>query len=325
MKAEILAALREADGYVSGQELCERFGVSRTAIWKSINQLKKDGYEIEAVQNKGYHILSAPDVMSENELVSIRKTKWVGNRICYYDVTDSTNMRAGRLAEEGAPHGTLVVADKQEAGRGRRGRGWDSPAHTGIFMTLLLKPEIEMGNASMLTLVAAMAVAKGIERCTESRVKIKWPNDIVMNGKKVCGILTELNAQIDYLNYIVIGIGINVHNTEFPEEIAQTATSIYLETGRHVKRAQLIEAVWEAFEDYYDRFMEKQDLSLIAAEYNEYLVNRDQEVRVLDPQEPFEGIARGITERGELLVETDGVRKKVSSGEVSVRGIYGYV
>lgn len=325
MKAEILAALREAEGYVSGQELCETFGVSRTAIWKAINQLKKDGYDIEAVQNKGYRILSSPDIMSENELVSIRKTQWVGNSIYDYDVTDSTNMCANRLAQEGAPHGTLIVADKQESGRGRRGRGWNSPANTGIFMTLLLRPEIETNNASMLTLVAAMAVAKGIEQCCDIKPQIKWPNDIVLNGKKVCGILTEMSAQIDYVNHIVIGIGINVHNTEFPEEISQTATSLYLETGVHVKRAQLIEAIWEAFEDYYERFMAYQDLSAIMEEYNRYLVNLDRAVRVLDPKEPFEGIARGITERGELLVEIDGVLKKVSSGEVSVRGIYGYV
>ena len=325
MKAEILAALREAEGYVSGQELCETFGVSRTAIWKSINQLKKDGYDIEAVQNKGYRIISSPDIMSENELVSIRKTKWVGNSIHYYDVTDSTNMCANRLAQEGAPHGTLIVADQQESGRGRRGRGWNSPANTGIFMTLLLRPEIETNNASMLTLVAAMAVAKGMEQCMDAKPQIKWPNDIVINGKKVCGILTEMSAQIDYVNHIVIGIGINVHNTEFSEEIAQTATSLYLETGVHVKRAHLIEAIWEAFEDYYERFMEHKDLSAIVEEYNSYLVNLDRAVRVLDPKEPFEGIARGITERGELLVETDGVLKKVSSGEVSVRGIYGYV
>lgn len=184
MKAKILAALRETEGYVSGQELCERFGVSRTAVWKAINQLKKDGYEIEAVQNRGYRIVGAPDILSENELSSIRKTDWIGKKIYYYDETDSTNVRASRLAEEGAEHGTLVVADQQDAGKGRRGRGWSSLPGTGIFMTLILKPELNPSNASMLTLVAAMAVAKGITRCTGMEAKIKWPNDIVINGKK---------------------------------------------------------------------------------------------------------------------------------------------
>lgn len=325
MKAKILAALREAEGYVSGQELCEQFGVSRTAVWKAINQLKKEGYEIEAVQNRGYHIVSAPDVLSENELRSIRKTRWIGENIYYYDVTDSTNLRANRLAEEGAPHGTLVVADAQEAGRGRRGRAWDSVGGISIYMTLLLKPDIDSDNASMLTLVAAMAVSEGIRRVTGLDAKIKWPNDIVVNGKKVCGILTEMSAQMDYVNHIVIGIGINVHNESFPEEIASTATSLLIESGKRWNRAELIEAVWEAFEDYYEVYLATQDLKGLRNGYDALLVNKGQRVRVLDPKEPFEGVAQGVTDRGELIVDTWESRKLVSSGEVSVRGIYGYV
>lgn len=325
MKAEILAALRETDGYVSGQELCEKFGVSRTAVWKAINQLKKEGYEIEAVNNRGYHIVSTPDVLSENELVSINKTEWIGKKIYYMNVTDSTNTQANHLAETGAPHGTLVVADRQEAGRGRRGRVWESPAHTGIFMTLLLKPEIAPGNASMLTLVTALAVTKGIERVTGLSPRIKWPNDIVVRGKKVCGILTEMSAQIDYVTHIVIGVGINVQNEDFPEEIAEVATSLKLETGNTVNRAKLIEAIWEEFEKYYEQFMQTQNLKAMVQEYNTYLVNRNQKVKVLDPKEPFEGLAQGITERGELVVDTWEARRLVTSGEVSVRGIYGYV
>lgn len=325
MKAEILAALRETDGYVSGQELCVRFGVSRTAVWKAINQLKKEGYEIEAVQNRGYHICSVPDVLSENELVSIRKTQWVGKKIYYFDELDSTNIKANRLAEEGAEHGTLVVANQQKAGKGRRGRGWESPAGTSIYMTLLLKPDIVPSNASMLTLVAALAVAKGIEKMTGMEVKIKWPNDIVINGRKICGILTEMSAQIDYVNHIIIGIGINVHNKEFPQELSDRATSILMECGQSINRAALIETIWEAFEDYYDRYMTTQDMTALRQEYDAYLVNRGQRVQVLDPKEPFEGVAQGITDRGELIVDTWESRKLVSSGEVSVRGIYGYV
>jgi BirA family biotin operon repressor/biotin-[acetyl-CoA-carboxylase] ligase len=325
MKAKILAALRETDGYVSGQELCEAFGVSRTAVWKAINQLKKEGYEIEAVTNRGYRILSVPDLLSENELNSIRKTEWVGKQIYYFDVLDSTNTKANHLAEKGAEHGTLVVAGRQEAGKGRRGRSWSSPANTGIFMTLLLKPELESQNASMLTLVTALAVAKAIKRETGLAAEIKWPNDIVLNGKKICGILTEMSAQIDYVNHIVIGIGINVHNEEFPEELSERATSILLEGGKRVNRAMLIEAVWEEFENYYGIFMETQDVSKLTAEYDMCLANRGKKVRVLDPKDPYEGVAQGITARGELIVDTWESRKLVSSGEVSVRGIYGYV
>lgn len=325
MKAEILTILKDTDGYVSGQELCERFGVSRTAVWKAMNQLKKEGYEIESVQNKGYHLVKTPDILSKNELVSIRKTKWVGTEICYFDVTDSTNTQAKSLGERDAPNGTLVVAGKQESGRGRRGRSFESPAGTGIFMTLLLRPEIEPQNASMLTLVSALAVAKGIEHMVDLPVQIKWPNDIVINGKKVCGILTEMSAQMDYVNYIVIGIGINVSNEEFPEEIKDVATSIYLESGKHVNRAMLIEKIWEEFEDYYELYEKTQDLSSLVKEYDSYLVNRGQKVRVLDPKEPYEGKAMGITDRGELIVDTWEARRLVSAGEVSVRGVYGYV
>ena len=310
---------------MSGQELCERFGVSRTAVWKAMNQLKKEGYEIESVQNKGYHLVKTPDILSKNELVSIRKTKWVGTEICYFDVTDSTNTQAKSLGEGDAPNGTLVVAGKQESGRGRRGRSFESPAGTGIFMTLLLRPEIEPQNASMLTLVSALAVAKGIEHMVDLPVQIKWPNDIVINGKKVCGILTEMSAQMDYVNYIVIGIGINVSNEEFPEEIKDVATSIYLESGKHVNRAMLIEKIWEEFEDYYELYEKTQDLSSLVKEYDSYLVNRGQKVRVLDPKEPYEGKAMGITDRGELIVDTWEARRLVSAGEVSVRGVYGYV
>ncbi len=325
MRAEILAALKNSDGYVSGQGLCEKLGVSRTAIWKAINQLKKEGYEIKAVQNRGYHIVSSPDILNENELKSIRRTKWMGNKICYEPVMGSTNTRAMQLAEEGAPHGTLVVTDKQESGRGRRGRQWVMPEGLAIAMTFLLRPQINSKNASMLTIVAAMAAVKGIEEETGLQAGIKWPNDIVINRKKVCGILTEMSAQIDYVNHIVIGFGINVQVDTFPEELNDVATSLYMESGKKINRSALIEKICEYFETYYDRFMQTEDLTAIVNEYNAYMVNRNQSVRVLDPKEPFEGKARGITVRGELLVDTWESRRLVSSGEVSVRGIYGYV
>lgn len=325
MRTELLTALKEAEDYISGQELCERFGVSRTAIWKAVNQLKEAGYEIEAIQNKGYKILSVPDRLSERELQSIRKTSWAGKEIFYYDVIDSTNVKAKQLAEEGHPAGTLVVAEKQDAGRGRRGRSWEAPAGSGIYMTLVLKPEISPNNASMLTLVAALAVAGSITKCTGKQAGIKWPNDIVMEGKKVCGILTEMSAQFDYVNHIVVGIGINVHNENFPKEIEEMATSIYLQTGEHINRAALIEEILEQFEHYYAIYLKTEDLSGLVKKYNASLVNMNKNVRVLDPKEPFEGKAMGINERGELIVDTWESRKLVSSGEVSVRGIYGYV
>lgn len=326
MKEEILRLLRSADGYISGQELCNRFGVSRTAVWKAINQLKEAGYEIEAQQNKGYKLMAAPDLMTEAEIKSLMHTDWVAKGVLYFDTIDSTNTKAQELAEKGYPSGTLVVADKQESGKGRRGRSWVSPSGTGIFMTLMIKPDINPNNASMLTLVAALAVAKAITSVTGEEAMIKWPNDIVVNSKKVCGILTEMNAQFDYINHIVVGIGINVHNESFPEEISQMASSLMIEAGgKRFHRAQIIAETMSYFEQYYDTFLKTQDLSALVREYDELLVNRNKSVRVLDPKEPFDGKAMGITPKGELIVDTWESRKLVSSGEVSVRGIYGYV
>ena len=326
MKEEILRLLRSADGYISGQELCNRFGVSRTAVWKAINQLKEAGYEIEAQQNKGYRLMAAPDLMTEAEIKSLMHTEWVAKEVLYFDTIDSTTTKAQELAEKGYPSGTLVVADKQESGKGRRGRSWVSPSGTGIFMTLMIKPDINPNNASMLTLVAALAVAKAITSVTGEEAMIKWPNDIVVNSKKVCGILTEMNAQFDYINHIVVGIGINVHNESFPEEISQMASSLMIEAGgKRFHRAQIIAETMSYFEQYYDTFLKTQDLSALVREYDELLVNRNKSVRVLDPKEPFDGKAMGITPKGELIVDTWESRKLVSSGEVSVRGIYGYV
>ena len=326
MKEEILRLLRSADGYISGQELCNRFGVSRTAVWKAINQLKEAGYEIEAQQNKGYRLMAAPDLMTEAEIKSLMHTEWVAKEVLYFDTIDSTNTKAQELAEKGYQSGTLVVADKQESGKGRRGRSWVSPSGTGIFMTLMIKPDINPNNASMLTLVAALAVAKAITSVTGEEAMIKWPNDIVVNGKKVCGILTEMNAQFDYINHIVVGIGINVHNESFPKEISQMASSLMIEAGgKRFHRAQIIAETMSYFEQYYDTFLKTQDLSALVREYDKLLVNRNKSVRVLDPKEPFDGKAMGITPKGELIVDTWESRKLVSSGEVSVRGIYGYV
>jgi BirA family biotin operon repressor/biotin-[acetyl-CoA-carboxylase] ligase len=295
-------------------------------VWKAINQLKEAGYEIEAQQNKGYRLMAAPDLMTEAEIKSLMHTEWVAKEVLYFDTIDSTNTKAQELAEKGYQSGTLVVADKQESGKGRRGRSWVSPSGTGIFMTLMIKPDINPNNASMLTLVAALAVAKAITSVTGEEALIKWPNDIVINGKKVCGILTEMNAQFDYINHIVVGIGINVHNESFPEEISQMASSLMIEAGgKRFHRAQIIAETMSYFEQYYDTFLKTQDLSALVREYDKLLVNRNKSVRVLDPKEPFDGKAMGITPKGELIVDTWESRKLVSSGEVSVRGIYGYV
>lgn len=326
MKSEILTLLRERGDYVSGQELCERFGVSRTAVWKAVGQLKKEGFPIEAVQNRGYRLLQEEEVYGQHELESRMDTRWAGHPVTFYEVLDSTNLRAKLDAEKGAPQGALVVADMQTAGRGRRGRSWSSPAGANAYFTLILKPDFEPDKASMLTLVMAMAVAEGIRETCGLEACIKWPNDIVINGKKVCGMLTELSVQQEYIQHVVIGAGVNVGAQKFSPEIADTAACLEEECGRKVPRAELIVHIMRAFEKYYEKFMETLDFSVLKEAYDSLLVNRGGEVRVLDPKGEYAGISRGINSAGELLVELpDGSERAVYAGEVSVRGIYGYV
>lgn len=326
MKNEILRLLKTSDTYISGQQLCDQFHVSRTAIWKAIEQLKKEGYEIEAVRNRGYHLKESPDVLSEAEIGSVLKTSWAGGDLVCYAETDSTNNRAKEAGEKGAPHGMLFVADEQTAGKGRRGRTWVSPPGTSIYMTILLRPDIEPSKAPMLTLVMGLSVAEGIQKATGVETKIKWPNDIVMNKKKVCGILTEMSTEIQYVNYVVIGVGINTNQEQFPEDLRKMATSLCLESGHHMRRAEIIAAVMERFEKNYDTFMETQDLSGLMEAYNAILVNCDEKVRILEPGNEFEAVAQGIGKTGELAVTLpDGQKKEIFAGEVSVRGIYGYV
>ena len=347
MKTEILKLLRKTDGYISGQQISDKFGVSRTAVWKVIRQLQEDGYQVEAVRNKGYRIVDSPDVITKEELDSLMKTCWVGRNILYYDVTDSTNLRIRQAGDEGAPHGTLAVADRQTAGRGRRGRHWESPAGTSIYMSLLLRPETAPDKASMLTLVMAVSAAEGIRegiaagRDTEEKsgsteedrrqssppeIQIKWPNDIIINGKKAAGILTEMSSQIDYIEHVVIGMGINANTVEFPEEIRGTATSLRLEYGYRIRRAPLIAAVMKRFEENYKTFLETEDLSGLKDRYSAMLVNRDRDVLIAGPKETYPAHALDISRTGELIVRReDGTVERIFSGEVSVRGVYGYV
>ncbi|MCM1215238.1 MAG: biotin--[acetyl-CoA-carboxylase] ligase [Lachnospiraceae bacterium] len=326
MKAEILSLLRETGGYISGQELCGRFGVTRAAVWKVIKGLQQEGYGIEAVTGRGYRLVSQPDIFSEEELKSRMHTKWAGRELIFYEKTGSTNIQAKLLAEEGAPSGTLVVAEQQTQGRGRRGRTWASPAGRNLYFTLLLKPDFAPDKASMLTLVMALAVQGAVTELCGIEVGIKWPNDVVINGKKVTGILTEMSVQGEYIQHVVIGVGVNVKKQEFVPELEGRAASLEQESGRPVSRAALLEKIMEHFEADYALFIRKLNLSLLTDAYNAVLVNCGREVRVLDPAGEYTGQAEGINEKGELCVHTaDGKLKKVYAGEVSVRGVYGYV
>ena len=252
-------------------------------------------------------------------------TKWAGKTVHFAKETDSTNSWIKRLAKDGAEHGTLAVAEFQSAGRGRFDRRWEAPEGSSIMMTLLLRPEFSPQYASMLTLVMGMAVAQAAEELGFN-VSIKWPNDIVISKKKICGILTEMSTEIDYINHVVIGVGINVNQDTFPDDIKETASSLKMELGKRIKRSGLIAAVMKIFEKYYEIFQETEDLSGLQELYNSMLVNKDREVKVLEPGNEYKAYAIGINQTGELIVRTpDGKEKEIYAGEVSVRGVYGYV
>lgn len=326
MKARLLRILRETDGYVSGQQLCEYFGVSRTAVWKVIRQLKEDGYQIEAVQNKGYRLLEVPDVFTGEEVASRLHTRRLGRKCICLQSVDSTNTYARRLAEDGAEDGTLVLAEEQTGGKGRRGRAWSSPRGEQIAMTLLLRPRIRPEHASQMTLLMAMAVAKGVRRLCGLEAWIKWPNDVVVGGRKICGILTEMNTEVDYIHYVVIGTGVNVNQASFPEELEQTATSLSLEARHRFSRAEAAACILDEMEPLYETFLKTEDLRELYEEYNSLCVNCGRQVQVLHPDGAYAGIAEGIDDKGELLVRRDnGTAERVYAGEVSVRGLYGYV
>ena len=276
-------------------------------------------------RNKGYKLIQTPDIVTAEEVDSLLETEWVGHPVVYEEEQESTNQTAKMLAEQGASHGTLVIAERQVSGRGRRGRTWHSPKGSGIWMSILLRPQIHPMSASMLTLVAAMAVYDAISSRVEG-CAIKWPNDIVINGRKVCGILTEMSSELDNIHYVVIGIGINVNTDDFPEDIAAVAASMHVITGEYYKRAEIIADVWKSFEKYYDQFLQTENLSLMVESYNQRLINMGRKVYIEERGSQYEGTACGIDSEGALLVEkTDGTRTAVISGEVSVRGVLGYV
>ncbi len=326
MKSRILWALSHKDGYVSGQELCGQLQVSRTAVWKVVNQLREEGYEIESVPHRGYRILSRPDVVTAEEVSSCLETKWAARTCFFYEVTGSTNNNAAEFAEKGAPEGALVIAEEQGAGKGRRGRRWVTPPGSAIAMSMVVRPRIAPMNVSMVTLVMGLAVADACRECCKVDAGIKWPNDVVVEGKKICGILTEMFSEVDYIKYLIIGVGINTAVEAFPPEFQQTAASLHRIMGRKPDRAGLIAECMYYFERYYETFLETQDLRALKDLYNERLVGIGGAVKVLEPDNEYTGISQGIDDRGELLVRREnGVLEKVYAGEVSVRGIYGYV
>ena len=326
MKNKILDFLRQQPGFVSGQNISKALGISRTAVWKYINILKAEGYEIESVTRKGYRLLQSPDLLTDPEIRSALPAGLLPGIIRVYDEIDSTNEEAKRQAAAGAPDGSAFIADVQTRGKGRRGRSWSSPGGQDIFFTLLYRPDLPFSCISMVTLVAAISAAVTVRKYAGEDCYIKWPNDIVLHDRKVCGILTEMGADMDRIDYIVIGIGFNLNRMIFDDEIAGMASSIFKETGKKVQRAAFFADFMKDFKVRYDRFVRDRNLAFLREEYNGMLINRNREVKIVRQGSEYIRWARGINEAGELLVEDEqGRTEKVFSGEVSVRGLYGYV
>lgn len=251
---------------------------------------------------------------------------WAGRKLVFQECVESTNEEAKRGGDAGAEHGTVYQAKVQTAGKGRRGRTWVSDSEENLYFTILLKPDFAPEKATMLTLVMADAVAEAIEKNSSLPTGIKWPNDIVVNGRKVCGILSEMKLVGSQIAYCVIGVGINIGQAQFPEELKDTATSLMVETGKDIEMEALLKDILANFEQAYERFCSAGDLTFLLERYNNLLVNKGKVVRVLEPGGAYEGISEGISAKGELLVRTeDGTVQKVYAGEVSVRGLYGYV
>ncbi len=326
MKEKILKALYGNKGnYISGEELAEKFGVSRTAIWKQINTLRNEGYSIETTNKKGYCLLDNDNKLVPIELISNVKTKTMGKNILCFDSIDSTNNYAKQIAYE-APHGTTIISDEQVGGRGRLGRGWNSPKGEGVWMSIIVKPNIPPTEGTKMTQIAAAAVCMGIRNTTGMEVFIKWPNDIILNGKKVCGILTEMTGELNQVAYIVVGIGINVNIEWFPEELKDKATSLLIESKEKLSRKQLIVSIINEFEKLYEDYIENGNLSNTVNICRKYSAMLGKRVRVIQGNKEDMATAIDITDEGVLMVKLDdGKEQLIMSGEVSIRGENGYI
>nr|WP_254119485.1 biotin--[acetyl-CoA-carboxylase] ligase [Bacillus sp. FJAT-29790] len=305
MRKKLLDAFtNHTDDYLSGQHLADVIGCSRTAVWKHIEELRKDGFELEAVRRKGYRIISTPERVTADEIRLGLKTAFLGRHIHYEESVDSTQKIAHHLVNEDSPEGTIVIAEEQLSGRGRMDRPWHSPKFTGIWMSVILRPNIPPPKAPQLTLIAAVAVVQAIEELTALSPQIKWPNDILLNGKKVTGILTELQADADRIISIIIGLGMNVNQQQddFPEELKAIATSLSIEIGEKLQRAEVIKMLLHKLEQLYLLYLEK-GFYPIKLLWESYAVSIGKNITARTLTGSIYGKALGITEDGVLMIE----------------------
>jgi BirA family biotin operon repressor/biotin-[acetyl-CoA-carboxylase] ligase len=305
-----------------------RLGISRAAVWKHVKALERRGYEIESVSGLGYRLSAIPDILDSNTIGLGLKTQRFGRNLETYETIDSTNSRAKILALDGAQEGTIVIADAQSAGRGRMDRVWISPSNKGLWMSIILKPPISPERAPELTVLAAIATVRALEDYTGLNTAIKWPNDIVINGRKLCGMLAEIQAEPEIIRSVVMGIGINVNiqRNDFPPELQDIATSVLIESDKIFSRRELLFILLENLESIYYEYLKSDGLAPFIEYYKSRSATLGRNVNVIERESSFEGYALDIDKSGALMVrKNDGSIKKILSADVSVRGEKGYV
>ncbi len=316
-KHDVLAVLTQAKAPVSGEQLARKLGVSRNSVWKAIEQLRKEGCVIGAATNRGYRLIEAPDHISIVEIGRWLKPGEIGARMELHRTLDSTNTRAKAIAATGAPHGYLVIAESQTGGKGRMGRAFFSPEHSGVYITYILRPSVLADRAVMITSMAAVAVARAIETVADVKVGIKWVNDLYINARKVCGILCEASMDFEsgQLEYAVLGIGVNVAAMAFPKELAAIATSIENECGQPVSRNRLIAEISNQLNALYGQL----ETLEFMAESRERSIVIGRDVRVIRGDSSYPARVLDIDAQGRLVIKTDAGVSRVNSGEVSLK------
>ncbi|MCC6502579.1 MAG: biotin--[acetyl-CoA-carboxylase] ligase [Deltaproteobacteria bacterium] len=316
-EVEIVRLLKASNGYASGQRLSASLGVSRTAVWKHIEALRKMGYAIEASPSKGYRLLMG-DARPFNgvELSTLLAGRSFGSEVHFFESVDSTNARAFELARSGAPEGAVVIAETQTKGKGRIGRKWESPAGTNLYISIILRPPVAPQGAAGLTFALAVAVAEAVSN-RGLKPAVKWPNDILTGGRKTAGILLEMDSEPDRVNFVIAGIGVNLNMKKefFPENIRETATSICEETGSPVDRAAFTADMLSSMERWYGVYL-KEGIEPVLDAWKGFFRSTGKPVKVTFLDRVVEGVCRGVDSTGALLLERDGAIERVISGDV---------
>ncbi|NTW55468.1 MAG: biotin--[acetyl-CoA-carboxylase] ligase [Chlorobiaceae bacterium] len=319
--AGILDTLCRSVSFISGEELCREFSITRSAVWKHVGLLRDEGYLIEAVTGRGYRMAGLSGKPVRAEVGMFLETGSLGRNFIFRHEAVSTNQIAKALAQEGAPEGTVVAADAQTGGRGRMGRSWSSPPGVNLYFSFILRPELPSVRIPQLTLLVAAAIHRALVRHVPgARTKVKWPNDILLNDRKVCGVLCEMQSEPDLTHFVIVGVGINVNQSGFSPELQHMATSLALETGGAVCRPELLAGVLNHFEPLYREWLSKDDLSFIVPYLEEHSYLNAREVAVDQHRQTIRGKVAGIAPGGELiLLGADGRPLFVASGEAHIR------